>query len=246
MSASPIEIAQPVQNVLVNQVVRNIMALAARAWKNRWIVTFTAPTGVGKTTGVDYAERTLDFEHKIMRVKQITSQYDLLRSLALEPGEKWKASGSKYTRSSDLYHREVERIRQRPYLLIVDEADRLAAACFEVLRDLWDDSGLPMVLIGNEVLSVKINRQHERLLRRITIRAEQKPLREADHRKVLEFMGYELTDDEFNFLWKLVGGSPGFAEILLKNADEIARSQGVKRGPAALQGAVRYFPTLAA
>jgi hypothetical protein len=45
-------------------------------------------------------------------------------------------------------------------------------------------------------------------------------------------------------LWKLVGGSPGFAEALLENANEIAASQGVKRGIEALEGAVRYFPTV--
>jgi hypothetical protein len=44
-------------------------------------------------------------------------------------------------------------------------------------------------------------------------------------------------------LWKLVGGSPGFAEALLENANEIAASKGAKRGIEALEGAVRYFPT---
>jgi DNA transposition AAA+ family ATPase len=96
-------------------------------------------------------------------------------------------------RASDLYDRAVERIRDRPYLLIIDEADRLSMDCFEILRDFWDDSRLPMLLVGNEVLTEKINRSHERLFRRIRIRFEQRPLREADLRKVLEFMGYEVA-----------------------------------------------------
>ncbi|MGB7593467.1 MAG: ATP-binding protein [Terriglobia bacterium] len=244
MSVTAVEVPQPATTALVNSVVKNLCALAARAWAKRWIITFTAPTGVGKTTAVDYAERTLPFDHQVIRCKQITTRYTLLQPLALAPGEKWNTHGRNWMRASDLYNRAVERIQQRPYLLIVDEGDRLRMDCFEILRDLWDDARLPVLLVGNEVLSEKINRQHERLFRRIRVRFEQRPLREADLRKVLEFMGYAIADDEFALIWKLVRGSPGFAEALLENANEIAASQGVKRGIEALEGAVRYFPTL--
>ena len=244
MSESLVETPQP--TALGNSVVKNLCALAARAWAKRWIITFTAPTGVGKTTAVDYAEQTLGFDHQVIRCKQITTRYTLLQALALAPGEKWSTHGRNWMRASDLYDRAIERIRQRPYLLIIDESDRLRLDCFEILRDFWDDAKLPMLLVGNEVLTEKLNRQHERLFRRIRIRFEQRPLREADLRKVLEFMGYTIADDEFILLWKLVGGSPGFAEALLENANEIAASQGAKRGIEALEGALRFFPTLRA
>ena len=244
MSATAVETPQPGATALVNSVVKNLCALVGRAWAKRWIITFTAPTGVGKTVAVDYAEQTLPFDHQVIRCKQITTRYTLLQALALAPGEKWSTHGRNWMRASDLYDRALERIRQRPYLLVIDEADRLRLDCFEILRDFWDDARLPMVMVGNEILTHKINRQHERLFRRIRVRFEQHPLREADLRKVLEFMGYTIADDEFTLLWKLVGGSPGFAEALLENANEIAASQGVKRGIEALEGAIRYFPTL--
>jgi DNA transposition AAA+ family ATPase len=232
------------EKVLINSVVKNLTALAARAWAKRWIITFTAPTGTGKTTAIDYAERTLPFDHLVIRCKQITTRYTMLQAMGLAPGEKWTNHGRNWMRASELYARVVERVRERPYLLVIDEADRLRLDVFEILRDLWDDSRLPMLLVGNEVLTEKINRQHERLFRRIRVRFDQRPLREGDMCKVLEFMGYELVDEEFALLWKLVGGSPGFAEALLENANEIAASQGVKRGIEALEGAVRYFPTV--
>ncbi len=231
---------------LPNSVVKNLCSLAARAWTKRWIVTFTAATGVGKTTAVDYAEKILAFDHQVMRCKQITTRCTLLQALALAPGEKWTTHGRNWMRASDLYDRALERIRQRPFLLIIDEADRLRLDCFEILRDFWDDAKLPMLLVGNEVLTEKLNRQHERLFRRIRLRFAQPRLREADLRKVLEFMGYTVADDEFGLLWKLVGGSPGYAEALLENANEIAASRGVKRGIEALEGAVQFFPTLKA
>jgi DNA transposition AAA+ family ATPase len=239
----PAEITEAPANVLINSVVKNLSALAVRAWTKRWMITFTAPTGIGKTTAVDYADRTLPFDHRVIHCKQITTRYVVLRALGLAPGEKWTNHGRNWMRASDLYDRAVERIRERPYLLIIDEADRLSMDCFEILRDFWDDARLPMLLVGNEVLTEKLNRQHERLFRRIRVRFEQRPLSEADQRKVLEFMGYEVADEEFAMLWKLVGGSPGFAEALLENANEIAASKGMKRGIEALAGAVRYFPT---
>ena len=240
----PAETIETPGNVLINSVVKNLTALAARAWAKRWMITFTAPTGIGKTTAVDYAARTLSFDHRVLACKQITTRYTMLRALGLAPGEKWTVHGRNWMRASDLYDRAVERIRERPYLLIIDEADRLSMDCMEVLRDFWDDARLPLLLVGNEVLTEKLNRQHERLFRRIRVRFEQRPLREADLRKVLEFMGYEVADSEFALLWKLVGGSPGFAEALLENANEIAESKGMKRGIEALEGAVRYFPTV--
>jgi hypothetical protein len=113
-----------------------------------------------------------------------------------------------------------------------------------MLRDFWDDARLPILLVGNEVLSDKLNRQHERLSRRIRVRVAHRPLHEAELRELLDFMGQGVADQEFSLLWKPVGGSPGFAEALFENANEIAASKGLKRGIEAVEGAVRYFPTL--
>jgi DNA transposition AAA+ family ATPase len=244
MPETAVETVQPGTTALVNSVVKNLCVLASRAWAKRWIITFTAPTGVGKTTAVDYAERTLSFPHQVIRCRQITTKYTLLRTLALAPGEKWNTHGRNWMCAEDLYNRAIAIIRERPYLLIIDEADRLRSDCFEMVRDFWDDAKLPVLLVGNEVLIDKLNSQHERLFRRIRMRYAQRLLTEAELRQVLEFMGYTVADDEFALLWKLVKGSPGFAEALLENANEIATSQKVQRGIEALEGAVRYFPTL--
>jgi hypothetical protein len=114
-----------------------------------------------------------------------------------------------------------------------------------MLRDFWDDARLPILLVGNEVLTDKLNRQHERLFRRIRVRFAQRPLREAELREVLDFMGQGVADQEFSLLWKLVGGSPGFAEALLENANEIAASKGLKRGIEALEGCGALLPDAA-
>ncbi|HXJ94867.1 MAG TPA: ATP-binding protein [Terriglobia bacterium] len=231
-------------NALVNSVVKRLSTLATRAFQKKWIITFTAPTGVGKSTAVDYAERNLPFDRLVIRCKSITTRYSILHTMGLDRGERWNTHGRNWMRASDLYARIVEKVRERPYLLIVDEADRLRTDCFEMLRDFWDDARLPILLVGNEVLTDKLNRQHERLFRRIRVRFAQPQLREAELRDVLDFMGQGVTDEEFSLLWKLVGGSPGFAEALIENANEIAATKGSKRTIEALVGAVKYFPTL--
>lgn len=230
--------------VLVNPVVKNLCTLASRAWGKRWIATFTASTGVGKSKAIEHADATLNFPHQILSVKQITTRFTVLRAIGLDAGQTWNTHGRNWTNSAALYDQAVERAKKSPYLLIIDEADRLRMDCFEMLRDLWDDARLPMLLVGNEVLTDKVNRQHERLFRRIRLRFEQRPLRQADLRHTLEFMGLPTSDDEFDLLWKLVGGSPGFAEALLSSAQAIADSHGVKRDVSDLAGAAKYFPTL--
>lgn len=234
----------PAPKVLANPVVKNVLAFARRAWKKRWIVTFVSPTGVGKTEAVRFAAATLPFPVRRLDCKQVTTKYTLLEALALAPGERRKRHGNNYQSAAVLYDLALERFATDPYLLAIDEADRLRNDCFEMLRDFYDDARLPMLLVGNEVLTEKINRQHERLFRRIKARHEQRPLDRAGLAEVLEFRGYKLNEAEFDFLWKLVGGSPGFAETLLDCAIEMAESHGQKLNIEALMGAAHYFPIL--
>ena len=245
MASEPIPVPNAEPQVLLNPVVKNLVAFAKRAWRKRWIVTFVSPTGVGKTCAVDFAAATLPFPVRRIQCKQVTTKYTILEALALAPGQRRKIHGNNYQSGAVLYEMALARFRYEPYLLLFDETDRLRNDCFEMLRDLYDDVQLPMLLVGNEALNEKINRQHERLFRRIKARHDQRPLTRAELGEVLEFRSYKLGDEEFEFVWKLVGGSPGFAEALLDNAIEIGESHGVKLNIEALMGAARYFPTLA-
>jgi hypothetical protein len=116
-------------NALVNSVVKNLSALATRAFQKRWIITFTAPTGVGKSTAVDYAERGLPFDRLVIRCKSITTRYSILHTMGLEPGEKWNTHGRNWMRASDLYARIVEKVRERPYLLRRTACARTVSRC---------------------------------------------------------------------------------------------------------------------
>jgi hypothetical protein len=67
-------------------------------------------------------------------------------------------------------------------------------------------------------------------------------LRQPELRQVLEYMGYELSDQEFQLVWKHCGGSPGWAEAVLGLADYIAERHSTKRGVEDVAGALELVP----
>jgi len=231
--------------VVVNSVVKNLTTLARKAYQGRCIVAYSSRTGVGKSRAVDYLAATLMYPHRIVRCKQTTSLVSLVRSIALDEDFKVTKSHHAIPNTAALYERAVERARSSPYLLVIDEADRLKANCFEMVRDLWDDARIGILLVGNEILEAIINERHERLSRRIRVRYVQPELKRDALREVLEAMGFEFTDEELSLIYEKAGGSPGWAESLLNTRNDIAESHGKKPDIEFLRGALQYFPTLA-
>ena len=100
---------------------------------------------------------------------------------------------------------------------------------------------MAFLLIGNEQLEAKIDREHPRLARRI-YRYKERDLSREQTREVAEVMAIKLTDEEFDLLWKYCGGSPGWIEIVIRQADFVAAEHGTKRGPEAILGALAEIP----
>lgn len=230
--------------VVVNSVVKNLSTLARKAWTRKCIVAYSSRTGVGKSRAIDYLAGNLNFPNRIVRCKQTTSLTSLVRSIALDEDFRVTKSHHSFPNTHSLYERAVERARNSNYLLVVDEADRLKANCFEMLRDLWDDAHVGILLVGNEDLESIINERHERLSRRIRIRYVQPELRRDALRQVLETMGFEFSDEELALIYEKAGGSPGWAESLLNTRNDVAESHGQRPGIEFLHGAMQYFPSL--
>ncbi|MDE2104397.1 MAG: ATP-binding protein [Patescibacteria group bacterium] len=231
--------------VVVNSVVKNLTSLARKAYQGQCIVAYSSRTGVGKSKAVDHLAATLNFPSRIVRCKQTTSLTSLVRAIALDEDFRVNRSHHAIPNTAILYERAVERAWASRYLLVIDEADRLKANCFEMVRDLWDDAKIGILMVGNEGLESIINERHERLARRIRIRYVQSDLRRDALREVLEAMGFEFSDEELVLIYEKAGGSPGWAESLLNTRDEIAESHGKKPDIEFLRGALQYFPTLA-
>jgi hypothetical protein len=58
-------------------------------------------------------------------------------------------------------------------------------------------------------------------------------------------MGFRFSDEELVMLYEKAGGSPGWAESILRTRDDVAESHGKEPGLLYLKAALQYFPTLA-
>jgi type II secretory pathway predicted ATPase ExeA len=228
---------------VVNSVVNNLRTLARKAFEKRRIVAYSGRAGLGKSTAVDSLPGFLSFPHRIIRCKQTTSLRALVRALALGE-EARKVNPRNSAPTYFFYDQAVQTAKKEPFLLVIDEADRLHTNCFECVRDLWDDARLPVLLVGNEDLEGIISSRHERLARRIGIRFVQKPLRDDQLRAIIEHLKFEVSDEEFAKLCDVCGGSPGWAEAVLNTRDDVAASYKERPNMDHLKGALEYFPSL--
>lgn len=69
----------------------------------------------------------------------------------------YKVDGSRPHGSNRCRQGLLSRLGDRPRPLFVDEADRLHVSCLEALRDIHDETGSPIILIGEMGLPTKVN-----------------------------------------------------------------------------------------
>ena len=72
--------------------------------------------------------------------------------------------------SSSLYEKIINNVRNKDYVLIVDEADYLNEKCLQMLRNISDDGNIGVALVGLPRLVETISKQDEdyqQLLRRV-------------------------------------------------------------------------------
>lgn len=127
--------------------------------------------GRGKTVCArEYAVRT---GAVYLRAMQDQTPTGLLSALAYE------LNGSE-PRTTDRAKRIIcQTLDRTPRAILVDEADRLRLPLIEHLRDIHDQTGAPLVLIGEERLFPMLNAQR-RLWSRVTQTVEFRPIASED------------------------------------------------------------------
>jgi DNA transposition AAA+ family ATPase len=181
--------------------------------------------GEGKTTSVAYVCNVYD--GIFVRAKGCWTVTSMLGDLCQELG------GKRMLRRSDMVDyivHELTRDGRAPRPIFVDEADY----CFrqfemvDSLRDIYDISGCPVILIGMEDIARRI-RTNERIARRITQWIEFKGLDQDDTTLVArDCCEVELHADLVTHLHRETGANIGRIIIGLTKIEKVAQLNGLE------------------
>lgn len=180
-----------------------------------------AEPGHGKSTAVGYVATALD--GVFVRAVGCWTVTSMLGELCRELG------GQRMLRRSDMVEFIVKRLAEKPRPIFIDEADYLFNQ-FEMvdsLRDIYDMSGSPVILIGMEDIARKLQ-QHSRIARRITQWVEFAGLNFADARLVAsDCCEVEVSDDLLTYLHAESCGNIGRIIIGLTRIERKAKMNGL-------------------
>ncbi|MBN2060733.1 MAG: AAA family ATPase [Deltaproteobacteria bacterium] len=179
--------------------------------------------GLGKTeTAIWYADKSNAVYY---RVKEHTTLRSLLEGIVVELGQ------APMYRTSDLYTQAKESLSEHPRTLIVDEVDYIAGhgKGIQTLRDLADETGAPVIMIGMMDAERKVARfrhLYDRLQSHIM---RFKPLNEQD---VARFAGQicevGLDDSAITEIYNLSGGKLRKIISELYRIERIAKANSLK------------------
>lgn len=196
------------------------------------------PSGFGKSYSSIFAQNKTDAIR--VEVGDSWTRRTLLRNILRECGEtvkeKWPISDL-----SDLAKSILGENVRRP--LIVDEADKLVdKGMIEIVRELQESSGVPVILIGEEKLPAKlltVERMHNRVLHWFPAQPcdleDTSVLAQAFAPKV------DIKDDLLEQIRTRSGGRARRIVVNLDHAAEVARNKGLKMLDLKTWGAEEFF-----
>lgn len=187
------------------------------------IMVFSGPSGFGKSTAVAAIAATYDANY--VEVRSVWTKKAFLEAVLKGMGIK---PGGTIAMMADQVSEELA-LSQRP--LLVDEADNLIERnLVELVRDLYEQSKAPIVLIGEEMLPQKLARW-ERFHGRILDWAQALPVDIDDARRLVLHYTPDVTVQD-DLLLQLVKAAKGSVRRVVTNLDTIvdfARSEGLEQ-----------------
>lgn len=179
--------------------------------------------GLGKTrTAIWYADKV---GAVFIRALATATLRSFLEDLVIELGQE------PMFRTSDLYRQAEGALSENPRLIIVDEIDRLASywKAIEALRDLTDQTGIPILMVGMDTSERKLARFRHLYYRMKAHIMRFKPLSEPDVRKFVDQLcEVQLADSAISEIHKITGGRIGDIISELYKAERIARANDFK------------------
>ncbi|MBX3588770.1 MAG: ATP-binding protein [Ramlibacter sp.] len=124
---------------------------------------FYGPSGVGKSAASAFAAHPLGFNGVYVECRSYETMKSLVHNIIKALGLNVK--GSIADQMDHVF--EALSLSERP--LIIDEADRIVGTKrIELLRDIHDQSGVPVLIVGEQDLPAKL-KQHEHFDNRVLV-----------------------------------------------------------------------------
>jgi len=187
------------------------------------LACFFSPSGWGKSKSAVYAAHT--YRAAYVECGQFTTARSLLIAILMELGEA-KPRGS----VEDMKNRAIMIMASDPRRpLIVDEAHFVASKRFvDVLRELSDKSGAPVILIGEETLPAALE-TFERVHNRVLEWLPAEPCDEGDFAQLaaVRCKGIRIAPDLAAAILKVTRGNTRRVVVNLAAIREIWRTSGV-------------------
>lgn len=127
-----------------------------------------------------------------------------------------------YGQMDDIYYTMLAKLKQEDRAIIIDEAQHLSLSNIELLRDIYDDSETPIILVGNERLYSKIagdnNKDYAQIYSRIG--AKEHVLTDDTTREDVKNICVGIDDESCDYLYSIAKNSGGLrsAVIIYVNA----------------------------
>lgn len=185
------------------------------------MATFYGPSGYGKTTAAVYATNRFRACH--IQVQSLWRTKTMLQEIVIELGHRPART------AAEMFNQAAEELARSARPLILDEADHLAHdKMIEVVRGLYEASGVPVILIGEELLPTKLQRWervHGRMLDWVA--AEPASADDVGHLAPIYAPGIEIADDLRRHLLAASRKSIRRVSINLALVNEFARVRGL-------------------
>jgi len=193
-------------------------------------------TGAGKTTAL--ASLVASQKAVAIRANAAMSLHSLLDAICFE-----LRIEDHRGRVSEKFRLICDALNDRPRPIFIDEADYLCAnsRMLDVLRDIHDTEGVPILLIGMAGLEGRLVRLKQ-LARRISVHIEFEPCDLEDTRLVADTLcEMRIEDDLLKLIHTKGQGCIGLMVVALARVESYARERGLAKIGAKVWGERELF-----
>lgn len=220
--------------------VSNLLALVHRVQDRPMslpgMATFHGPSGYGKSFALIYvgnATGAIAVECKSYWTRPTPLCKAILFELGVTPART----------VSEMAEQITNALARSGVPLIIDEADHLMkTSMIELVRDFYEGSGVPVILIGEEKMPQKL-KKWDRIHNRMLAWVEATPSDEEDARHLARIYadGVEVADDLIARIVRVSDGNTRRISTNLNAVREFAAERGLDRVDASLWGQRTFF-----